>query len=68
MHIELLSCKPTVTFEFQLPFGVYNQINMKYILCQRIRVYAGKKEVYIFLDKHVKSEKRACAVVYKQYR
>ena len=43
-------------FEFQLPFWVYNQIYMKYILCQRRRVYAGKKEVFQFLNKHVKSE------------
>ena len=30
-------------FESQLPFLVCNQINMKYLLCQRRRVYAGKK-------------------------
>ena len=41
-------------YEFKLPFWVYNQIYMKYILCQRRRVYAGKKEVFLFLYKHVK--------------
>jgi len=30
---------------------------MKYILRQRRHVYDGIKEVYLFLDKHVKSEK-----------
>ena len=47
----------------KFPFWVYNKIYMKSILCQRRRVYASKKEVYLFLYKHVKFEKRACAVV-----
>ena len=52
-------------FEFQLAFWVYKQISMKYILCQRRRVYDGKKEVFLFLYKHVKSEKKGMAVVYR---
>ena len=32
-------------FDYQLPFWVCNQINMKYILCQRRRVYAGKQRL-----------------------
>ena len=49
---ELVLCNDY--FEFQLPFQVYIQINMKYILCQRRRIYAGKIR-YIY--KHVKSKK-----------
>ena len=41
MYIDLMSCNPT--FEFQLAFWVYKQINLEYILCQRRHVYAGKK-------------------------
>ena len=50
-------------FEFQLTFWVCNQINMIYILCQRRRVYAGKKRG-ISIPKRVKSKKWACAVLF----
>ena len=38
---------------------------MKYIRRQRRHVYDGKKGVYIFLDKHVKSEKEGHVLWYK---
>ena len=45
-------------FEFQLPFLVWNQINMKCIYCARVDACTlAKKGLFLFLYKHVESVK-----------
>ena len=52
-------------FESQLPLGSTKKINMKSILCWSRHDYASIKEVYLYLDKHVKSGKKGmCCGIY----